>query len=318
MRSDMLTLMDGSKMARDQILGVITLSTIPDEFVSGAKLNKLWSAEGLDPKLIPESRKAVDTFRQSCRKVETRRANSAGHTTEVKVDEVTNDGPTCVYQVTRMVRDKTNQVIDHPKAMKLVFDKAKAESGDPDPIEVIPLDKATFGELKGLADVIIEWYGKNLAMVPGQKIRNAVRDYMHILGAENLRRRSGGVYFVPTSGVDTLESLQRVLEALYGGDADLHIIPQPNSKAVAAMLEKHHAMNVKGECDELIARISERLKGSKNKVRKDLLTNIMQERRELGARRKQMSEILGREIKELNGHFETLDEKIEDLMGAAL
>lgn len=318
MKSDMLTLMDGSKLPRDQVLGVITISTVPDEFVSGAKLSKLWAAEGLDPKLIPKTRKPVDTFSQACRKVETRRGTANGRQVEVKVDEVEKEGPSCIYQITRMERDKTNHVIVHTNAMTLVLDKVKAEAGDPDPIDVIPQDKTTFGELKGLADNIIAWYKKNLAMVPGQKIRNALRDYMEILGAENLRRKSGGVYFVPTSGVDTLESLQRVLEALYGGNADLDIFAQPKTKFVAKMLEKHHALNVKGECDDLIARISTRLKASSNKVRKDLLTNIMQERRELGARRKQMAEILGHEIKELNGHFEVLDEQIENLMGAAL
>jgi hypothetical protein len=140
---------------------------------------------------------------------------------------------------------------------------------------------------------------------------------MKILGAENLRRKSGGVYFVPMSGADTLEALARVLEKLYGNEADLHTIPQPNTKAVAGMLSKHHAMNVVKECDEMISRISERLK-SGTKVRRDLLTNLMQQRRELGARRKQYVGILGTEQKELAGHFETLDESIERLMEAAI
>lgn len=320
MRDEHLTLMDGTKVKRDKVLGVITISTIPETPVSGSLLKKEWSKEGLDPKLIPDVRKAADTFAQACRSVETRRANGTnGQQVEVKVDEVSNGPDERIYQITRMVRDQAKQVIDHPKAMKIVLDKAAAEAGAKaaDCIDVQPLDKATFGVLKGLADKVLAYFDKNRTTVPGQKIRNAVRDYFHILGAENMRRNSGGVYFVPTSGVDTLESLQRVVEALYGGAADLHFWPQLNTKGAQDAVGKHHAINVVNECDEMIATITERLK-KKGKVRKDLLTNLMQRRRELGARRKQYVEILGGEQQALAAHFETLDDQIDKLMEQAV
>src|SRR4051812_13215174 len=231
----MLTLIDGTTLDRDSILGFISLFTVPDNPVPGAKLNRLWTAEGLDAALIPDARKAADVFAQACRQVETRKAGTnPAHRTEVKVDEVSNGPDERVYQITRMVRDQTNQVIDHPKAMTLALDKPAADGGADaaNCIKVIPRDPATFGALKGLADSVVAYYDKNLTTVPGQKIRNAVRDYMKILGAENLRRKSGGVYFVPVSGADTLESLERVLDKLYEGAADLHFIPQPNTKAV--------------------------------------------------------------------------------------
>lgn len=321
MLDSMLTLMDGTKVPEDQILGIITLFTVPDESVPGAKLNRLWQAEGLDPKLIPDVREPRDVFANACRHVESRRAGSSGSSrqTEIKVDEVSNGPAERIYQITRMVRDQAHQVIDHPKAMKLVLDKIAAEGGAAaaDCIDVQPLDKSTFGALKGLADQILAHYDKNLTTVPGQKIRNAVRDYMGILGAEGLRRNSGGAYFVPKTGSDTLASLTRVLDGLYGGRADMHFFPQLNTKTVQEAVSKHHARNVIAECDEMIARITERLK-SKGKVRKDLLTNLMQQRRELGARRKQYAEILGEESKLLEGHFSTLDDQMERLMEAAV
>jgi hypothetical protein len=190
-RDEMLTLIDGTTLDRDSILGFISLFTVPDNPVPGAKLNRLWTAEGLDAALIPDARKAADVFAQACRQVETRKAGTnPAHRTEVKVDEVSNGPDERVYQITRMVRDQTNQVIDHPKAMTLALDKPAADGGADaaNCIKVIPRDPATFGALKGLADSVVAYYDKNLTTVPGQKIRNAVRDYMKILGAENLRR----------------------------------------------------------------------------------------------------------------------------------
>lgn len=320
MRDEMLTLLDGTTLDRDSVLGFISLFTVPDEPVPGTKLTRLWTAEGLKKELIPDARKAADVFAQACRHVETRKAGTnPSHRTEVKVDEVSNGPDWRIYQITRMVRDQANQVIDHPKAMTLSLDKHAAEGGAAavDCITVKPLDPTTFGVLKGLADSVLAYFDKNLTTVPGQKIRNAVRDYMKILGAENLRRKSGGVYFVPVSGADTLESLERVLAKLYDGAADLHFIPQPSTRAVTDMVARHHALNVVKECDEMIARITNRLR-SGGKVRKDLLTNVMQQRRELGVRSREYADLLGGEQKKLTGHLETLDDQVEKLMEAAV
>lgn len=322
MKADMLTLMDGSKLPLDQVLGVITMFTVPDRAISGTKLNRLWRAEGLDTALIPDVRKPVNVFQQACRTVETRRGGTQanGHKVEVKVDEVTNLGDDCIYQVTRMVRDTNNRVIDHNKGMRLTLSKSKAED-DPassNCIKIEPLDKATYGAVKGLADKILDYYDNNQSTVPGNKVRNAVRDLILQLGGESLRRQSGGVYFVPVGGVDTLESVERILEKLYGVDADFHTWAQPSTKAVQKMVAQHHAMNVQSEADEMIARIIDRVKNSKQKIRKDLLTNIVQQRRELGARRKQYVDILGTEQKLISEKLSILDDEIEKLMEAAV
>jgi hypothetical protein len=314
--------MDGSKLPPDSVLGFITIFTVPDRPVSGTQLAKLWAREGLDPKMIPEARRPVDDFRQACRAVETRKGGNTanGHKTEIKVDEVTNHGDECVYQITRMVRDMANQVIDHPKAMTLFFNKPRAEvdHSSANCVTVTPQDPATFGALKGLADIITSAYDKNVGKsVPGQKIRNAVRDYLHIVGGTNLRRASGGVYFVPKTGVDTLEALERICDDLYGHDADFGFYPQPSTKAAAAMVADAHVRNVQSEADEMIARITERLK-SNGKVRKDLLTNLVQRRRELGALRKRYIDLLGGEQKLITEKLSMVDDQLEKLMAQAV
>jgi hypothetical protein len=321
MRADMLRLRDGSELPPDAVLGVITIFTVPDKSVDGGVLTSQWAREGLDPKFIPDVRKPVDDFRQACRRVETRKSGTSnGHRTEVKVDEVTNQGTVCVYQITRMVRDHTNNVIDHPKAMTLHFNKDDAEA-DPTSancVTVIPQDPATFGVLKGLADDILKWYDAHRSEVPGQKVRNAIREVIvQLCGGENLRRQSGGVYFVPKDGADTLASLARVCDNLYGGDADFSFWPQPNTKAALKMVAKHHVMNVQNDADEMIAKITERVKNG-GKVRKDLLTNLVQRRRELGAHRKKYIDILGTEQKLITEKLEMLDDQLETLMAMAI
>lgn len=322
MREDMLRLMDGSKLPPDSVLGLITIFTVPDKAVSGSHLAKLWAREGLDPKLIPEARRPVDDFRQACRAVETRKGgNSAnGHKTEIKVDEVTNQGDECVYQITRMVRDMQHRVIDHPKAMTLAYNKTLAEQDHSaaNCITVTPQDPQTFGALKGLADIITDTYDKNVGKsVPGQKIRNAVREYMHLLGGTNLRRASGGVYFVPVAGADTLSSLARICGDLYGHDADFSFFPQPGTKAAAQMVADAHVRNIQADADEMIAKITERLKSS-GKVRKDLLTNLVQRRRELGALRKRYIDLLGGEQKLITEKLSMVDDQLEKLMAQAV
>lgn len=323
MKKDMLRLRDGSHLDPDHVLGFITIFTVPDKSVLAVDLAKAWAAEALDPALIPEARKPVDDFRTACRKVETRKGGSLvnGHKTEVKVDEVTNQGPECIYQITRMVRDAANQVIDHPKAMTLIFNKPMADSGQTasgDCIQVKPRDPATFGALKGLADNILQDYDATVGVsVPGQKIRNAVRDTLHGLGAENLRRGSGGVYFVPKDGVDTVESLERVCTGLYGDAADFYYAPQVNVKGVQKMVAESHVRNVQDRAEGMLVKISERLKNP-NKVRKDLLTNLMQERRELGAHRRRYIEMLGQRQKLVTETMTMVDESLERLMEQAV
>lgn len=319
---DLVAVPHGTIDQRD-LLGTITIFTVPDKPVKGSKLTRLWASEGLDPALIPESRQPVHVFQGACREVATKRGGavgSNGHRTEVKVDEVYENGDECVYQITRLVRDAANQVIDHPKAMTLVFDKALAQAeidgGKADPITCTPRDPESYGQLKGLEDRVRQDYHRNLSNVPGQKVRNATRDYMTLLGATPMRK-SGGVYFVPIAGYQTLQSIERVLDKLYGDDARFDTYPMMSTSSARDKLRDHHAVHVVEDAEALMARIVNRLKDG-GTIRKDFSTNILQARRELGARRKQYVELLGTETEKVNDHLEILDEQVEKLMAASV
>jgi hypothetical protein len=209
----------GGDITKDMILGFYALFYIPDQPVSATKLRRLWLAEGLDEKLVPKTRRAVNAFQVACRSVETRRhANGSEKREEIKVDEVKDDANACVYQITRMVRDQDQVVIEHPKAMRITFNK------DSENIKAEKLERGHAAALAGIEEDIRNHYEANAKKLPGSKIRTAIRAILDEMGATNVRKKSGGVYFCPKEGQGTLESLQAVLKELYKGEAELHLI----------------------------------------------------------------------------------------------
>src|SRR5688572_33248846 len=94
------------------VMGYYAMSTVPDRFVPTSKLARAWASNALPMELVPQDRKAVDTFKNACRSVEDRRGGAApNRVTEVKVDQVEETYSECVYQITRMVRDRNQREI---------------------------------------------------------------------------------------------------------------------------------------------------------------------------------------------------------------
>lgn len=300
----------GGDITMDHIIGWVASSRVPDRPVSGAKLLRTWAGHDLDTTLIPQDRQPVHIFQSACRSVETRRVN--GHVTEVKVDEVKQDAIECVYQVTRMVRDRENLVIDHPKAMTVAFDKKSSA------ISFIPRDHAAYQALKGTEDQIVEHFEKNAKTIPGAKVRNAIRDYLFILGGSNLRKKSGGLYFVPKSkeSKKVLDTLGVVLEKLYGDDAELWTLPMADTDTERKLVERHFVLNVNEKAEETISKAAAVLaRDAKDSyVRKDVLRNVLSERKQLGEWRDQYAALLHSEVEEANAKFSILDDQIEALV----
>jgi hypothetical protein len=278
------------------LLGYLTIFTVPDRPVPASKLTRTWAGNGLNMDLIPKVRQPVNTFEVACRSVETRR-RTADKQVEVKVDRVMEDSDESVYQITHMVRDTVGQVIDHPKAMRVRFDKHT------ELIEVDKLEQAAYRALKGLEEAIREKYDELTDKVPGNKVRYAVRDYLKLMGATNVRRKAGGVYFVSKQHKPVLDGIAEALEKLYGGDADLHTIAYANGEGERDMLEKHYKLTAGSALDE--------------QVRMDMVTNVIQERRLLGSQAKQMIAVLGEETDLVKEKMGILDEQIEKLMDMA-
>ena len=299
-------------------LGKLVTYSMTDDFISGTTLVRCWAKHGLDPNDLPDVRSGLHNFQSACRSVETRRRNGAG--VEVKVDEVVNDATECVYQVTRMVRDKTLKVIEHPKAMTIAFDK-KLET-----IAVRELED--YQTLRGLEDAIRTHFSKNAKAIPGQKIRNTVRSTLLKIGAQNLRRKAGGLYFVPhqysvaapgggtqmTDTQPTLDGLAGVFEDLYGHRGDFWTMPLLDSADAQKMVAKHFAINVASASEELLTEAVNRVRAGKGRgVQPQLRARLWNERRKLGGQIQQFEKMVSLEKDEIEKNLRDLDRALQDL-----
>lgn len=302
------------------ILGMLATYTFPDDPRPASKVVRAWDDHGLDVNDLPDVRSATHLFQSACRSVETRRKTGNGRV-EVKVDEVTNNGVECIYQITRMVRDPTHKVIEHVAAMTLHLDK------DTEQVTVRELED--YDELRPLEEAVRQHIAQHAKDLPGQKIRNAVRDTLLKIGAQNLRRKAGGLYFVPHAyqGVDAngstreyesrpvLEGLKGFLSDMYGERADFYMIPLLDSDEHEKMVAKHFALNAKERTRELLERAVQRAAAGMGErgIREDFMNGLYQEQRKLLGAVGQFEQMVTLEDDEIRRNLEDLDEAIRKL-----
>lgn len=297
----------GGNITMDMIIGFYAMTQVPNAPVSAAKLRRLWMMEGLEEKLVPKQRRAVDVFMAACRSVESRRTES-DRTHEIKVDRVMETPEECVYQVTQLVRDRDHKVIEHPKAMRIVYDQGTGEIRD-EPLD----DKKLYKELSGMADAIREHFEKNTSKVPGSKVRQAIRTTLAEQHATMIQNK--GVFFVPKAGKMTLDSIKNVIDELYGesGIAEIHLIPCANDEGERAMVARHFQANVGDNIDTLLAEISQRLK-SEQPLRKDRKASLVGERQRIGQAYDRYRDLLDDKLSVVMEKMRLLDEGLESLL----
>jgi len=291
----------------EMILGYIALVSIPNQPVSATKLRRLWLAEGLDENLVPRQRRPADVFMAACRSVESRRTEE-DRTHEIKVDRVLESSEECVYQITQLVRDKDQRLIEHPKAMRITFAAKdgviKHEALD---------DRKLYKELRRLGDVIRAEYEANGTKVPGNKVRAAIRETL--IADHSTRIQNKGVFFVPKVSHGTLESIESVLRGLYKGAglAELAIIPCLADAPEKQMIQRHYTENVQGEIDSLLAECSQRLKAG-TPVRGDRQKNLVAERLRIKEGIERYQSLLDTKLSVLNAGVTLLDDALEQLL----
>lgn len=289
----------------EMILGFYALVQVPNAPVSATKLRRLWMMEGLEERLVPKQRRGVDVFSRACRSVETRREGS-DRVHEIKVDRVLEAPEECVYQITLMVRDKDHRVIEHPKAMRIVYADGKITD---EPLD----DKKLYKELRTLADEIREHFDKNSSKVPGAKVRAAIRATLDEYHATRVQNK--GVFFVPKPGKIALDSIRNVIDGLYGkgGMAELHLIPCANDEGERAMVARHFTANVTDEIDGLLAECSQRLK-SDTPVRADRKATLIAQRQRIGVSVERYRDLLDTNLDLVAEKMRLLNEQLEELL----
>lgn len=297
------------------LLGRMVTYTFPDDERPATKVIRAWAEHGLDVDMLPDVRSATHLFQSACRTVASKRKDS---TTGIDIDvrEVDNNGRECIYQITRAKRDKAAKVIDHAKAMTLALNKVTEE------ITVVELQD--YDKLRPLETKIRQHFKAHKADVGGQKIRNSVRDTLLSVGAQNMRGKPGGLYFVPeqyrtetgmVESLPILEGLRGFLTEMYGEKADFWWIGVAQDELVREMIAKRFSINVADESRLLLERAVSRASAGMGTrgIREDFMTGLYQEQRKLLGAVAQYEQLVTIDRTEVQANLDDLDNAIRAL-----
>lgn len=300
-------------------LGYVTWFSVPDESIGLKKFRMTLAAHGLPPTLAPKDTKAIDTFKRAMRELEGRKRDR-DVITETTVARVTETSEDCVYQVTQLVRDLDERVIDYEKGMRVVFNKKTEDIG------FAMLGGVPRAALLPLMEQIQDFYEKNGSKVTGARVRGVVRNYLRSepdelrgqegLSGENLRGKAGGVYFILAQHADQLSAMADMLEELYNGRAYLHAIPMADSATEREIIRRHHVANTRQEMKEVLTEVRSLLSADRDRApRSDVIANKWAQYRALERRAAKYASALQDEQDEIQDMAAILRKQLNKLVG---
>lgn len=312
----------GGNITMEQVLGWLCMFSVPDQPVSLGKVLREFKARDLDTSFLPEKRIPVNVFQKACGDVRTGRRPENGK--EIEADQIYEDAHTCVYQITLKLRDRRprdqggTERIEFEKSMRVRFLKESST------IDVEPMEADAYRQLATLESDIRDKFDKNAKMLPGGKVRAALRSYMRVMDGTNVLSRSGA-YFIPkgwkkgkeTEPKQTLEVLAEVLEKLYGDKATIWTVPLANAGPERDMVGNTFVQQVDDMVMERIAKLSDVLKRDPKYIRKDLIKNTVQDRKEMGELYRRYSELLGDRLEEVQYKLDLYTEQMDKLFDKA-
>jgi hypothetical protein len=323
----------GEDTPDEDLKGYIVFFSMPDDPVAADQLIAAALAHDIDERYLPDTRKPVHVFQSACASVAERIGTGNGRV-EVRVDEVEDNPARCSYQITRVIWDLDNRIIEHEKAMRLEFNK-RDQSVRSERLD--HYDPA----LNDLEDAVRRHYEANMTTIPGAKVRNMVRDILIRMGGLNMRRRAGGVYFVPRAipGVTALDGTPRLskpilgdaeqgatrpngliglLEELYGNRGDMYTINVMDGAGERKMIQRHAVLNIVQQARLVSQKAFQRLHaGGDRKVRDDFATNLANDRRQILQLLAHFQELVGMEVEDVQASLKELDEAIQRIEAAA-
>lgn len=300
-------------------LGYLTWFSVPDESVGLRKLKTSLAMAGLPPTLAPKDTKAINTFKRAMREQEGRKRAEDGTIVDTDVVQISESADDCVYQVSVVVRDLNEKVVEYPKAVRVIFLKATEE------IDFNLLDKDVPRlQSLGIMDAITDFYDKNSSKVTGARVRSVVRNYIRNeydekrgvegLSGENLRGKAGGIYFVPAKHFEQVSALSEMLQDLYKGRAYLHAIPLADSASERELVRRHHVANTRDDIKEAMGQVRELLRAERDRApRSDVVANHWSKFRALQRRAAEYKAILGDEQEEIDDMARILESQLDKL-----
>lgn len=303
-----------------KLLGHIVFYSIPDGYQQVAAIASAFEAAGLPAQLVPPPAKALHRFQAACRSVEQRRSDARD--CEVKVAQIDEDEQVCLYQVHFLVRDRQNRVVEHPKGLRVTFEKRGGTitfeqlrgSGT---VEEHLLE-ADLPDLQGLQARIREFHLATANCVPGSKLRTIIRGILAGAHAE-VMRDSGGVYFVPISGERLLTQVRQALRTIFPHDADFAAIPVADDEEKRQMVRRRLTVNTVPVIDEVLGKVTQALRTADagKPVREITVSNLFAERRRLKGLHAEYATLLKDELSELTEKIAVLDQQLETLADRA-
>ncbi len=307
----------GGAITEDMLAGEYFWFSIPDAMMSLERVRKAWKAAGLDVDRLPKSRRPADVAAEAIRKVE-HGPQRNGTIVETRVEQVVNTPSEIIYQVTRHVWDLEQRQINHPKAVRVVFEKARAE------LTFEPLDEGE--EIEGIERDIRRHYEANGTKIPGHKLRTILRHYIEEVGAENMRGNAGAVYFFPrlnrqrddsiVNGREFVGKVVEMLRLIYG-TPEIHRVPCVNDEGQREYLERRFVENCDKDLEsyrdkllELLATKDQRTRG----FRADMVSNLIDERSRMTERRAKFEAILGRTLGDLDTNMKLADQALQKFL----
>lgn len=280
---------------KTQGAGFIVSTGVPDAPIDGAILKKAMLVEGLPTAMIPDVPSEVDAFMRACDAVKTKRVKGQKLTTRITVGRVKEDVTECVYQLTVEAVDKTNRVIDHPRAMLAVYDKAaptgrsiRFESTDSPKYDGLDPESAL-----RLQSAIHVHFDAHRGKLPGSRVRTILRESFRTMQATRWSNNNS-VFYVPPEHADALDAMDRILTAVYGTNYEYTIGELKGTDRDMQTIADKHEASVRDEAEKMMAQLRDRL-ADPAQVRTNTLEKFMTQRAELAAQQTRMDALLGRE-----------------------
>lgn len=310
-----------SKDSKIKPLGYITWFSVPDRPVNVKTLKKHWLMAGLDPTPLPADPRALYLFKRAMREQEGKVRNADGSITQTEVVDVLETGEHCIYQISRVVRDVDERVVEYPKTMRAVYLKATEE------IKYDRLGDAKREEVLPMMEAIQDYFERNTKVVDGRKVRTLVRDFLKDdsdeqgktvgLSGENLRGKAGGVYFIAARYKDELDGLAQALEGLYedeGATYGLYTVPLADTASEREMIRRHHVANTLKEIQDAMADVSKLLREDrKNAVRSDVAAHHWRKLQSLRRRAAEYNALLREEQEDVSAASDMLAKQLDKL-----
>jgi hypothetical protein len=302
-----------------QLLGHIVFYSIPEEYKTVVQIADAFSRVGLAASFVPPAAKPVHRFQAACRSVEQRR--SERRNCEVKVAQIDETPEYCLYQVHFLVRDRQHRVVEHPKALRVTFTKQSRELdfeylNDRSANRGLPhAHSLDLPSLAGLEERIRAFYRSTADSVPGAKLRTIVRKLLVSVHAEPMRD-SGGVYFVPINGKETLNAVGQAVHLLYPSSAEFATIPLANDAEKRRMIRNRLTVNTIPVIDDLLSQVTRELRAAKmnrEPVGEHIVNRFFTSRRRVAAVKDEYAQLLNDELGELAVKIEILDQQLETL-----